>query len=297
MKGRVVRVSGLQYLVEISGESWQCKLRGRLKEGVRRTTSPVIVGDWVEVSPLGTRTGVIESIQPRYSQFSRAASGSRPYEQIVAVNLDQLIVVVAVHQPKLRLGFIDRVVVMGLKGGMQPVVCINKVDLDTEGKGQEIGQVYRDLGYTVLFTSACTGEGVTAFQKVLKDRVSGMIGQSGVGKSSLLNHLDPGLSIKTQQLMKQHDRGKHTTAAVQLYKLAEGGYVADTPGIKELNLWEVDREELVHYFVEMSPLVPFCQFRDCIHLHEPGCAIREGVKAGRIAPTRYAGYQHIMESL
>ena len=124
-----------------------------------------------------------------------------------------------------------------------------------------------------------------------------MVGQSGVGKSSLLNHLDPGLSIKTQQLMKQHDRGKHTTAAVQLYKLVEGGYIADTPGIKDLRLWGVGREELVHYFVEMSPLTQYCQFRDCIHLHEPGCAIREGVETGKISTFRYTGYQRIMESL
>lgn len=297
MKGRIVRVSGVQYLVEIAGEPWQCELRGRLKGGIRRTTSPVIAGDWVEVSPLGPRNGIIEAIQPRYSHFSRATSGSRPYEQIIAVNLDQLVVVAAVCQPVLRTGFIDRAVVMGLKGGMQPVICINKVDLDPEGKGRAIGQVYRDLGYTVLFTSARTGEGIPAFGKTLRDCFSGMVGQSGVGKSSLLNHLEPGLSIKTQELMKRHDRGKHTTSAVQLYRLAEGGYIADTPGIKELHLWGVSREELVHYFVEMSPLTPYCQFRNCIHVHEPGCAIRKGVESGRIADFRYAGYQRILESL
>jgi len=297
MKGRVVRVSGLQHLVEVAGEAWQCELRGRLKEGIRRTTSPVIAGDWVEVSPRGSRTGVIEAIQPRYSQFSRAASGSRPYEQIVAANLDQLVVVVAIRQPAMRTGFIDRAVVMGLKGKMQPVVCINKVDLDPQGMGRAIGQVYRELGYTVLFTSAHTGEGIPDFREALRDRVSGMVGQSGVGKSSLLNLLDPGFSIKTQQLMKQHDRGRHTTAAVHLYKLEDGGYVADTPGIKELRLWGVKREELVHYFVEMNPLIERCQFRNCIHLHEPGCAIREGVENGQVAPFRYAGYQRIIESL
>lgn len=298
MKGRVLRVSGRQHLVEVEKEQWQCDIRGRLKEGVRATTAPVIVGDWVEVQQIGVKTGVIESVHPRFSKFSRKASGKRPYEQVVAVNLDQLIVVVATRKPAPKIGFVDRAVVTALKGCMEPVICINKIDLDKDGVRFSIAEVYRQLGYTVCLTSALSGEGVGDLGEVLKDRVSAIVGQSGVGKSSLLNRIDPHLSIKTQEIMKQHDRGRHTTSVAQLYPLMQkGGYIADTPGIKELHLWDVERTDLIDFYVEMSLLVGNCQFRDCTHLHEPGCAVREGVEKGEIDPMRYEGYRRIWESL
>jgi len=297
MQGRVLRVSGLQHQVEVGEEQWQCDLRGRLKAGRRGANSPVIVGDWVEVEATGCRTGVIEKVYPRCSQFSRGASGSRPYEQIVAVNMDQLIVVVAAREPTPRIGFIDRAVVMALKGDMEPALCINKMDLDPDGQIRPVAQVYQDLGYVVCFTSALTGEGIEDFRVLLRGNTSAIVGQSGVGKSSLLNRIEPELSIKTRELMKQHDRGRHTTAAVQLYKLREGGYVADTPGIKELRLWGVDRTNLVDYFAEVGSLMEGCQFRNCTHLHEPGCAVRQAVEQGRVAAVRYDGYRRIMGSL
>ena len=298
MKGRVIRVSGLQHLVEVEKEQWQCDIRGRLKEGMRATTAPVIVGDWVEVQQTGEKTGVIESVHPRFSKFSREASGKRPFEQIVAVNLDQLIVVVAARKPAPKVGFVDRAVVTALKGCMKPVICVNKVDLDREGVRFSLAEMYRPLGYTVCFTSALSGEGVEEFGDLLQDRVSAIVGQSGVGKSSLLNRIDPHLSIKTQEIMKQHDRGRHTTTVTQLYPLMPvRGYIADTPGIKELRLWDVKRSELVDFFVEMNELVGNCQFRDCSHMHEPGCAVREGVEQGDINTVRYDGYRRIWESL
>ena len=295
--GRVMRVSGLQCLVEVDGEEWQCDMRGRLKTGMRQATSPVVVGDWVEVTALNFGIGVIEKIGPRQAKFSRLASGSRPYEQIIAANLDQLLIVVALRQPSLRPGFIDRAIVMALKGRVEPVVCINKIDLNVEGKVREIGQVYEQLGYIVRYTSAKTGAGITELEAQLMGRVSAIIGQSGVGKSSLLNAIDPSFAIKTQEMMKRHDRGRHTTAAVQLYRLANSSYVADCPGIKKLQLWQVDPASVADFFVEMSPLVGRCHFRDCIHLHEPGCAVRHEVERGSIATLRYSGYQNIVKSL
>ena len=297
MRGRVVRIAGLQCLVEVDGHWRQCELRGRFKEGLRKTTSPVVVGDWVEIAPTGPQSGIIEAILPRASQFSRKASGSHRYEQVIAVNLDQLVVVAAIRQPALSPGFIDRAVIMGLKGGIKPLICLNKVDLDPDGKRFAIGQVYQNLGYPVYYTSVYTGEGIHDFRQALGNQTSGIVGQSGVGKSSLLNCIDPTLSIRTQQLMKQHDRGRHTTSNVWLYPLSGGGYVADTPGIKELQLWGVERNELVHYFTEMTPLVGECRFRNCVHLHEPGCAVRNAVEAGEIAAIRYEGYRRIMDSL
>jgi len=297
VKGRVIRVSGLWLLVEVAGENWQCEVRGRLKGGNRVASSPVVVGDRVAVLPTGEKIGVIESVEPRVSQFSRGASGSRPFEQIVAANLDQLLVVVSILEPSPRPGFIDRAVVMGLRGKMEPVICINKVDLDAEGARFSLGEIYRGLGYTVAYTSAETGEGVEEMGQLLRGRVSAVVGQSGVGKSSLLNRIEPGWAIKTQELMRQHDRGRHTTSAVQLYPLRAGGEVADTPGVKELRLWGVEARELAGYFVEMAPLVGACQFRDCSHLQEPGCAIIQAVEEGAITPLRYEGFCRILESL
>ncbi|MEW6754895.1 MAG: ribosome small subunit-dependent GTPase A [Candidatus Latescibacterota bacterium] len=297
MRGRVLRVSGLQHLVEVDGRPWQCEIRGRLKEGARRTTSPVIVGDWVEVEPTGAATGVIAQVHPRLSRFSRGASGLRPYEQVIAVNLDQLVVVAAIRQPALRPGFIDRAVVMALRGGLVPVVCINKVDLDETGEAECVAAAYGRLGYQAIITSARTGQGVDLLRQHLERQVSAVVGQSGVGKSSLLNQVEPGLSIKTQSLMRQHDRGRHTTAAVHLYRLRAGGYVADTPGIKELRLWGVAPCELVTHFAEMAPLADHCAFRNCSHVHEPGCAVRAAVGRGDVSALRYQGYCRIMESL
>jgi ribosome biogenesis GTPase / thiamine phosphate phosphatase len=297
MKGRVIRVSGQQYLVETEPDLWLCDLRGRLKGGVKETQSPVFVGDWVEIEPTGSGTGVIDDIYPRYSKFSRGASGYRLLEQIVAVNLDQLAIVVAICKPRVRTGFIDRAVVMAHHGRLVPIVCVNKIDLDQDGQRFTIGQIYQKLGYQVCYTSALSGEGIESFNTLLKGRVSAVIGPSGVGKSSLLNRISPGLAIKTQELMKQHDRGRHTTAAVRLYRLSGGGYVADTPGIKDLVLWGVDRQRLAGYFTEMKPLIASCQFRNCTHLHEPRCAVQDAVEQGRIAAVRYEGYRRIMESL
>lgn len=297
MRGLVVQVAGLQVVVEVEGEEWPCEVRGRFKAGVRATTSPVATGDWVEVERIRPGAGVVEQVYPRRTKVSRLASGTRPYEQIIAANLDQLVVVVATCQPALRVRFVDRAVVMALSGGVDPVVCINKIDLDPEYRVQEVVQIYRQLGYRVVLTSAKSGAGVGELQGVLQERVSVFVGYSGVGKSSLLNRINPQLSIKTQELMERHDRGRHTTAAVRLYRLPQGGYAADTPGIKELQMWGVTRDILAEYFEEMVPLLGTCHFRNCTHLHEPGCAIRAAVAQGGIASLRYESYQRLMESL
>ena len=297
MRGRVLRVSGLQCLVDVGVEEWLCELRGKLKRGARVTNAPVVAGDLVEVGAVSEQIGVVESVYPRYSVFSRLASGSRPVEQLLAANIDTLVVVVSLHSPSPSVGFIDRAVVMALKGNIQPVVCINKQDLLADGESESLERTYRDVGYRVHLTSATTGTGIEALRHDLKDRVTAFVGQSGVGKSSLLNRLQPGLSIKTDVIMKKHNRGKHTTTATYLYKLSSGGLVADTPGLKEFGLWDVSRATLAGYFVEMEPLLQQCRFRNCLHLSEPGCAIRNAVEANRISSERYAGYERIIETL
>ena len=297
MQGRIIRVSGLQCLVEVEESQWQCDIRGRLKVGCRKTSSPVVAGDWVEVVPTAKRTGVIEAVHPRSSKFSRGASGPRPFEQILFVNMEQLVVVVAACQPRPRRGFIDRAIVMAIKGNLQPVVCINKVDLVSKEAVGALTAPYEALGYPVYRTSALRGDGMDAFKDALINRSTAVIGQSGVGKSTLLNGVEPRLGLKTREIMKHHDRGRHTTTVAHLFKLQQGGYVADTPGVKELRLWGVKPAELAAYYPELEPLHDQCQFGDCSHLHEPGCAVRAAVAAGRIASVRYEGYRRIFESL
>lgn len=296
-RGRVLRVSGRHQVVDVEGVPWQCLVRGRLKEGAKQTNSPVIVGDWVMVESTGPQTGVITQLMPRRTLFSRGASGRRRYEQVIAVNIDRLFVVVAIHEPEVHAGFIDRSIVMALKGGMEPVVCINKCDLAGHGELDQLVQIYSRLGYAVHRTSALTGQGIPELRVALQERASAFVGQSGVGKSSLINRIDQRLRLRTQPLMTQHDRGRHTTAVAQLYQVESGGYLIDTPGIKELQLHGIELHELASYFVEMAPLLGCCRFRDCMHRQEPGCAIDAAVAAGRISSARYASYIRMLDDL
>ena len=297
MRGRVLRVSGLQSLVEADASQWLCEVRSRLKSSQRVSTSTVVAGDWVEFTPTAETSGIIDDVYPRVSKISRVASGSRPYEQLLAANVDLLIIVLAARNPSPRPGFVDRALVAAQIGELEPVICINKVDLDPEHGFRELADTYRRLDYRIALSSAVTGEGMDDLRTILCDRVSVLVGQSGVGKSSILNHLDPALGITTGKLMRRHDRGRHTTSATQLHPLAFGGYVADTPGIKQLRPWGLDRASLVRYFVEMAPLADQCRFRDCLHRDEPGCAIVEAVDRGEIAPARYDGFRRMEASL
>ncbi len=298
MRGRVLRVSGQNCLVEVEGRRELCRMRGRLKEGARTSNSPVIAGDWVELARETNAPGlVIERVGERTSHFTRASAGAKPFEQIVAVNIQQLVVVVSAKQPALRPGFIDRAIVSALRGNLRPLIVVNKIDLDRSGTVRSQLAYYTELHYPVLFTSASSGEGLDAFSEVLLQRESAIVGQSGVGKSSLLNCVEPDLGLRTREIMAQHDRGRHTTTAVQLYPLSLGGYVADTPGIKELHLCGVERGELAGFFAEFKPLIEACRFRNCSHLSEPDCAVRDALASGTLSKLRYASYARIMESL
>ena len=297
MKGLVLRVSGLQSTVEADGRNWQCEIRGRLKAGRRDVQSPVATGDWVEFEPTTESTGVIEERHPRHSKLSRTMSGNRPCEQILAANVDCFAAVVSTRQPTVSPGFIDRALVMAQEGKVEPLICLNKIDLmDTPGV-HEVERIYGNLGYRVLPASARTGEGIDKVAETLAGGVSALVGQSGVGKSTILNRIDPSLNLPTAGLMKRHDRGRHTTTSVHLHRLPGGGYVADTPGVKSLQPWGINRGQLTRYFVEMAPLTGQCRFRDCTHIHEPGCAIRDAVESGMIAGLRYEGFKRIQESL
>ena len=292
-RGLVIRKQGGFFTVVPEGnprEQVVCRLRGRLKKRPR-TGDLVAVGDWVWFRRLPDGTGVIEEVEPRERALSRKAPTPRgEYEQIILANPDQVVLVFACAQPEPKLGMLDRFLVIAEKQESPAVIVANKVDLVGLDAAREIFGVYEDIGYPVLYTSAVTGYGLDEFKKMLTGKISVLVGPSGTGKSSLLNAIQPGLGLAVREVSRATGEGRHTTTVRQMFPLEGGGYVADTPGLKALALWDIEPEELDGYFPEMRDLVPHCRFHNCTHLSEPGCAVLKAVEEGRIHPERYASY-------
>jgi ribosome biogenesis GTPase / thiamine phosphate phosphatase len=293
LKGLVISVQSGFFTVVTEQGTLVCRLRGRLKRG-RRTGDIVAVGDWVRVSRLEESKGMIEEIEPRQRIIARMAPTPRgEYQQIIIANPDQAIFVFAVADPEPHLGMLDRFLVTVEKEGLPALIVANKVDLVASDEAHAIFDHYIPLGYPVLYTSVKQAQGLEELKQVMTGKISLLAGPSGVGKSSLLNSLQPGLGLAVREISQATSKGRHTTVVRQLFPLAEGGYVADTPGLKALALWDIEPEELDGYFPELRELVSECQFNDCTHLHEPGCAVKEALKDGRVHPSRYRSYQRI----
>ena len=293
MRGLVVRSQSGFYTVETETGQWVCRLRGRLKQGPRQG-DVVALGDWVKVTPLEDRTGAIEEIEPRRRMLSRMAPLPQgEYQQIIIANPDQAVFVFACAEPEPRLGMLDRYLVIAEKQSLPALIVANKVDLVGAPGAHETFGFYASLGYPVLYTSALIGLGVEDLRQRLEGKLSVFSGPSGVGKSSLLNAIQPGLGLEARQVSQATSKGRHTTVVRELFPLKGGGYVADTPGLKALALWDIEAEELDGYFPELRPLVKHCLFSDCTHVHEPGCAVREAVTEGRVHPRRYQSYLSI----
>ncbi|MEJ5241863.1 MAG: ribosome small subunit-dependent GTPase A [Anaerolineales bacterium] len=289
LRGLVLRSQAGLFIVQTEKGPIPSRLRGRLKKGPRQGDL-VAVGDWVKVRLLSDGSGVIEEIEPRQRAIVRLAP--RPhgeYQQILLANPDQVLLVFACAQPEPRWGMLDRFLVIAEKQQVPPLIIANKVDLVGEETAREMFGLYEQLGYPVLYTSVKSGLGLEALKTWLKGKISALAGPSGVGKSSLLNAIQPGLGLAVREVGRS-GRGVHTTVVRQLIPLDEGGYVADTPGWKSLALWDTQPEEVDGYFREIAPLVAHCQFSDCTHQHEPGCAVRAAVERGEIHPRRYASY-------
>ncbi len=290
MRGFVVRSQSGFYTVETPSASLRCQLRGRLKRG-RRLGDIVAVGDWVEISRLSLETGVIESVEPRQRLLSRLAPTPQgEYQQIMLANPDQAVFVFACAEPEPHLGMLDRLLVVAEKQGIPSVVVANKVDLAGSARAEELFSHYAPLGYAVIYTSAKNGQGIRELAEILHGKVSVLAGPSGVGKSSLLNCIQPGLGLAVRTISQATEKGRHTTVVRQLFPLQGGGYVADTPGLKAMALWDIEPEELDGYFPELRKLVAGCQFNDCTHIHEPGCAVQAAVERGEVHPERYTSY-------
>jgi len=289
-RGLIIRSQSGFYTVQTADGSLVCHLRGRLKKGPR-LGDVAAVGDWVQVTPLESERGVIEALEPRARAFVRLAPNPQgDYRQILIANPDQVVLVFACAEPEPHLGMLDRFLVIAEKQAIPALIVANKVDLLSQARREELFGHYPPLGYPVVYTSAASGQGVEQLAGLLKDKISLLAGPSGVGKSSLLNCIQPGLGLAVREISQATSKGRHTTVVRQLFPLDVGGYVADTPGLKALALWDIEPEEVDGYFPELRSLVHQCQFSDCTHVHEPGCAVLDALAEGQVHPRRYQSY-------
>lgn len=296
--GTVVAVRGLFVEVYDGSEVWNCTIRRILRTRLISGRNALSVGDRVLFRPepsadAAARDGVIEKVEPRRGELLRRA-GKRIHT--IAANIDQAIIVSAAREPRFKPQLVDRYIVSAHAGGIVPVVCMNKIDLDEDDCAREFLGLYQDLGYTTHAVSAVTGEGMDGLREQLRDRSSVIAGQSGVGKSSLLNVLQPRLGLGVSEVSAQTEKGKHTTTTAVMYRLDFGGYVVDTPGIRSFDLTVVPRQEYEAHFVEFLPHIPNCKFPDCTHIHERDCAVKTAVENGEIHPLRYESYVFMFEN-
>jgi ribosome biogenesis GTPase len=290
LDGLVIRTQSGFLIVKTDAGEFTCRLRGRLKQAETEGDIAAI-GDRVRLTTSLDGTGMIEEILERSSMFSRIRSGiKREFHQIILANPDQIVMVFACAEPEPSLRMLDRFLVIAEKEGIHAVIIANKMDLVTRENAESRFGIYEQLGYPVIYTSAKTRQGVDLLRSQLKGKISALVGPSGTGKSSLLNAVQPGLGLQVRTVSQATSKGRHTTQVRELFPLDIGGYVADTPGIRSLALWDTEPEELDAYFIEMRDLVSDCKFSDCTHTHEPGCAIRDAVADGIIALQRYQSY-------
>ena len=290
----VVRATGSWYDVLHDGAMLRCRIRGKLRLKGVRSTNPVVVGDEAVCEADGGDC-VIVDIVPRRNYVIRRASNLSKESHIIAANVDQALLMVMLRSPETPKEFADRFLVTCEAYKVPAAILLSKIDLQDAEAVAEFRAVYEGAGYRVLEVSAKEGRGVEEVRKLLAGRTTLVSGNSGVGKSTLIQTIDPSLDIRTGEISDSHHKGRHTTTFSTMYPLAEGGAVIDTPGIKGFGLLDIDDAELWHYFPEMMRVAPGCRFYNCTHTHEPGCAVVEAVKAGEIAWSRYESYLKILD--
>lgn len=291
--GRVLAVYGLTSLVQADdGTKHRCAVRRLLKTLNTDQRYIVAAGDRVWFRPENKDEGFIERVEPRRGMLCRTSKGRR---HVIVANVDQLLIIASAAEPALKPNLIDRFLVTAEKARIRPIICINKVDLIDPADLQPLAGVYGQMGYEVILVSAATGFGIQRIRRLLQARQSVVAGQSGVGKSSLLNAIEPSLGLRVREVSEENEKGKHTTTTAQLIPLSGGGYVVDTPGIRQFQLWDVIPEEVAGYFRDLRPYVNLCRYPDCTHMHEADCAVKDAVADGRLDARRYESYCQIFD--
>jgi ribosome biogenesis GTPase len=290
LPGRVVRIHGLVSIVQTEdGRTFPCHVRRLLKSLVIEGRNVVTVGDRVWFRPATSRgeEGLIERVEVRQGVITR---GYRHRQHIIAANVDAVLIVSALAEPGLKLSLIDRYLVAAEIGRVRPVIVLNKADLVNMALYQWVLGLYSQLGYETIVTSVVDGRGINRLRSLLEHGVTAVSGQSGVGKSSLLNAIQPGLNLKVREVSDWTFKGKHATTTAELIRLAHGGYVVDTPGLRQFELWGMVPGEFEGHFIEFRPYIPHCRFPDCSHTHETRCAVKQAVHWGQIHAGRYESY-------
>jgi len=272
--------------------------RRRKVQAVRRirVVDPVAIGDRVQYERAEGGTGLIREVLPRRNKISRRTSGTSNREQVIAANIDQVLPVFSVDEPSPDWDILDRMLAIAEWQEVPATICLNKMDLECRERDRGAIAVYEEIGYPVVYTSVVSGQGKEAFRELLANCTSLFLGPSGAGKSSLLNWLQPGLKLKTAEISHVTGEGRHTTTHLELVELLGGGFVGDIPGVKEFRLWGIAAEDVPELFREFQGRLGQCRFRDCSHVHEPGCAIKDALDSGDIHPRRYASYLRLRQS-
>jgi ribosome biogenesis GTPase len=296
LTGTITKSTGSWYQVMLNdGNMVTSRIKGRFRLSDIKHTNPVAVGDIVSIQPENTTANyVITRIHERKNYIIRKSSNLSKQTHIIASNIDQLILLVTLTMPETSLGFIDRILVTAEAYHIKPIIVFNKCDLFESTDMHQIltdtKQIYSNIGYECLLTSSVNSTGIDNLKLLLENKTTVIIGHSGVGKSTLLNTVDASLNLKTGDLSNYHNKGKHTTTFAEMHTLRFGGYIIDTPGIREFGLVDIPDEELSHYFIEMRPYIGSCKFNNCKHISEPGCEVQRAVESGNISALRYQSY-------
>lgn len=299
MKGLVIKSTGSWYTVKSeNGELVNCKIKGKLRTFEIKSTNPVAVGDWVNMEIQDRHTGVIDEILDRKNYIIRKASNLSKESHVLAANVDQAVLVVTLAFPETSFEFIDRFLATAEAYSIPVVIVINKIDIykDTLARLlEEVHSIYEPIGYKVLETSVPAKYQLDELKNLFFGKVSLLSGNSGVGKSSIINAIYPGFTLKTGEISDYHMKGKHTTTFAEMFELPEGGFLIDTPGIKGFGMVHLAKEEIYHFFPEIFDCSKNCQFHNCLHTNEPKCAVKDAVKQGVISQSRYSSYLSILE--
>lgn len=300
MEGLVIKNTGSWYVVVTDeGDTINCKIKGNFRLKGIRTTNPVAVGDRVTITEGADGAAFITLIAPRRNYIIRKASNLSKEASIIATNIDRAYLVVTLAHPMTSTTFIDRFLATAEAYRVPVTLLFNKIDILEADEDRElleaVAYLYQSIGYDVMFLSAKTGEGIAQLKAQLSGEVSLFSGNSGVGKSSIINAILPELELRTAEISTTHDTGMHTTTFSEMFALPEGGYIIDTPGVKGFGTIDFDKEEVSHFFPEIFEIARDCRYGNCTHVHEPGCAVREALEEQRIAQSRYASYLSIME--